>query len=151
MPILFVNGTGDIHYPLDSYQKSFDAVPGRKQMRIEVNMRHGHPPGWAPEEIGLFIDSFCRDGKPLPVPGKITTKIDQVRLAFKSAVPLKSAALHYTTETDPRSKRVWKTVPAEVGRGFVTAPRPPAKANTWFLSLTDERGSMITTSIQFQP
>src|SRR5262249_30738010 len=67
--ILFVNGTNDIHYPLDSYQKSFDVVPGQKQLRIEVNMRHGHPPGWAPQEIGLFIDSFCRNGQPLPVPG----------------------------------------------------------------------------------
>ncbi len=59
VPILFVNGTNDIHYPLDSYQKSFDLVPGRKQLRIEVNMKHGHPAGWAPAEIGRFIDSFC--------------------------------------------------------------------------------------------
>ena len=45
VPILWVNGTNDIHYPLDSYQKSFDRVAGKKQMRIEVAMRHGHPPG----------------------------------------------------------------------------------------------------------
>ncbi len=44
VPILFVNGTNDIHYPLDSYQKSFDCVPGFKQMRIEIEMRHGHSP-----------------------------------------------------------------------------------------------------------
>ena len=35
MPILFVNGTNDFAYPLDSYMKSFDAVPGR-----EANSRH---------------------------------------------------------------------------------------------------------------
>jgi PhoPQ-activated pathogenicity-related protein len=152
VPILFVNGTGDIHYPLDSYQKSFDVVPGsRKQMRIEVAMRHGHPPGWAPQEIGLFIDSFCRDGKPLPVPGKLTMKGDTVRLAFKSAVLVKSAALHYTTDTGPRSKRAWQTISAEVGKGVVTAPKPPAEANTWFLALTDERGAMVTSTVQFQP
>jgi PhoPQ-activated pathogenicity-related protein len=105
VPILWVNGTNDVHYPLDSYQKGFDVVPGRKQMRIEVKMPHGHPPGWAPIEIGLFIDSFCRDGKPLAVPGKITIQGDQVRLAFKSVVTVKSATLHYTTDTGLRSKR----------------------------------------------
>ncbi|MBI3880876.1 MAG: dienelactone hydrolase family protein [Verrucomicrobia bacterium] len=151
VPILWVNGTSDVHYPLDSYQKSFDAVPGKKQMRIEVEMRHGHPPGWAPPEIGLFIDSFCRDGKPLPVPGKITTKGDEVRLAFKSGVPVKSATLHYTTDTGLRSKREWKNFPAQIGKGVVTAPKPSADANTWFIALTDERGAMVTSTVQFQP
>ncbi len=152
MPILFVNGTGDVHYPLDSYQKTFDVVPGsKKQMRIEVDMRHGHPQGWAPAEIGLFIDSYCRDGKPLPVRGKLSTKSEQVRLTFKSVVPLKSAALHYTAGDGLRSKREWKTVPAEVGKNVVIAPKPPIEANTWFLSLTDERGAMVTSTVQFQP
>ena len=151
VPILWVNGTNDVHYPLDSYQKSFDVVPGKKQMRIEVNMPHGHPPGWAPQEIGLFIDSFCRDGKPLAVPGKITTQGDEVRLAFESAVPVKSATLHYTTDTGLRSKREWKSLPARIGKGVVTAPKPPADANTWFIALTDERGAMVTSPVQFQP
>lgn len=151
VPILWVNGTSDVHYPLDSYQKSFDVVPGRKQMRIEVKMPHGHPPGWAPKEIGLFVDSFCRDGLSLAVPGKITTKGDEIRLAFKSAVPLKSATLHYTTDTGLRSKREWKNLPAQIGQGVVTAPKPPAGANTWFIALTDERGAMVTSTVQFQP
>jgi len=151
VPILFVNGTNDVHYPLDSYQKSFDLVPGRKQMRIEVNMPHGHAPGWAPQEIGLFIDSFCRDGKPLPVPGKLEADGDQVRLPFDSAVPLKSAALHYTADAGLRSKRTWQSLPAEIHDDIVTAPKPPIGANTWFISLTDERDAMVTSPIQFQP
>ena len=151
VPILWVNGTNDVHYPLDSYQKSFDVVPGKKQMRIEVNMPHGHPPGWAPQEIGLFIDSFCRDGKPLAIPGKITTQVTEVRLSFESAVPVKSATLHYTTDTGLRSTREWKSIPAQIGQGVVTAPKPPADANTWFIALTDERGAMVTSAVQFQP
>jgi dienelactone hydrolase len=151
VPILWVNGTNDVHYPLDSYQKSFDAVTGRKQMRIEVKMPHGHQPGWAPQEIGLFIDSFCRDGQPLAEPGKITIEASEVRLAFKSVVPVKSATLYYTTDTGLRSKRGWKDLPARIGDGLVTAPKPPAEANTWFIALTDERGAMVTSPVQFQP
>jgi dienelactone hydrolase len=151
VPVLFVNGTGDIHYPLDSYQRSFDLVPGRKQMRIEVNMRHGHPPGWTPQEIGLFIDSFCRDGQPLPVPGQPVIDGERVRVKFTSAVPVKSAQLHFTTDEGLRSKRAWQSLDATVGEGVVTAPKPPVEANTWFLTLTDERGAMVSTTVQFQP
>jgi dienelactone hydrolase len=150
VPILFVNGTNDIHYPLDSYQKTFDVVPGRKQMRIEVNMRHGHPPGWAPQEIGLFIDSFCRNGQPLPVPGEPVTSKGKMELAYTSIVPLKSAELHYTTDTGPRSERSWHRLSAEITKDAVIAPQPPSDVNTWFIAVTDERGAMVTSGIKFR-
>jgi dienelactone hydrolase len=151
VPILFVNGTNDIHYPLDSYQKSFDIVPGPKQLRIEVQMRHGHPPGWSPQEIGLFIDSHCRDAKPLPVPGAVSIEDSRVRLPYISSIPLKSAQLHYTSDDGSRSKRVWKSLPGELTLDAVIAPKPPLEANTWFISLTDSRDAMVTSTIQFQP
>jgi dienelactone hydrolase len=149
VPIFFVNGTNDVHYPLDSYQKSFDLVPGEKQMRIEVNMRHGHPAGWAPEEIGLFIDSKCRAGVPLALLREPTVEDGQVRVTCTAATTLKEAALHFTTDTGPRSKRTWQSLPATIESGSITSPRPPDEANTWFLSVTDERGAMVTTAVQF--
>jgi dienelactone hydrolase len=164
VPVLFVNGTNDIHYPLDSYMKSYAVVPGEKHMRIQVKMTHGHPPGWSPPEIGLFIDSKCRDGKPLPSPGKPVIKGDAVKLTCASvpgATPQK-AALHYTKDIGPRSKREWITVDAAVSQpaliaggamlqnNDITAPKPPAEANTWFLTITDERGAMVSTTLQFQ-
>lgn len=151
VPMLFVNGTNDIHYPLDSYQRSFDCVPGAKQMRIQVNMAHGHPPGWAPKEIGIFIDSYCLGGKPLPKPGVAAIRNGRVHLPFASVVAIESAHLHYTTDGEIRSKRKWTTTPAMVGEGVITAPLPPAEANTWFITLTDSRGAMVSSGIQFAP
>lgn len=151
VPILFVNGTNDIHYPLDSYQKSFATVPGRKQLRIEVNMKHSHPAGWAPAEIGRFIDTFCRGGTPLPEAGALAIKDEAVELVLASGSSVVSATLHYTTDTGLRSKRVWQSIPATIRAGRVTASRPPADANTWFIALTDVQGSMTTTAVQFQP
>jgi dienelactone hydrolase len=150
VPIFFVNGTNDVHYVLDSYQKSFDVVNGEKQMRIEVKMGHSHPAGWAPQEIGLFIDAKCRGGEALPVPGVPVRDGQRVRVAFTSVRPVKRAQLHYTTEGGLRSKRTWQSVEAEVGDGVVSAPAPPAGANTWIVSLTDDRGAMVTTPVQFQ-
>ena len=148
VPILFVNGTNDVHYPLDSYEKSYDLVAGIKQMRIQINMPHGHVVGWAPEEIGLFIDTYCRSGKALAIPGSPVIEGERVSLAYTAQVPLKEAALHFTTDTGPRSKRTWKSLPAEIRQHSISAPKPPADANTWFLSLTDERGTMVTTPVQ---
>lgn len=156
IPILFVNGTNDVHYTLDSYQKTYDTITAspNKQLRIEVNMRHGHPPGWAPQEIGLFIDTYCRAGTPLPMPGKIELNPGrQVRLTYQSSVPLKAAILQYTKDTGPRSKRTWQAIAATIApeTHTITAPAPPSEANTWYISLTDDRNAMVTTTIQFQP
>lgn len=150
VPIFFVNGTSDLHYPLDSCQKSYDRVPGTKQMRIQVKMPHGHGVGWAAEEIGLFIDSHCRAGQPLAVPGAPVSDGAQVRVDYVSPVPLKEAALHFTTDPGLRSKRTWQSLPAAISPLTVVAPKPPPGTNTWFISLTDARGAMVTTAVQFE-
>lgn len=178
IPILFVNGTNDAHYVLDSYQKSFDRIPhDKKQMRVTVKMPHGHAPGWAPIEIGLFIDSHCLPGtpvpgskdnlittQPLPVPGKPIVKGNTIELPCTLTNGyLTKAQLHYTTETGLRSARNWTTVPATFsitsmnggGASFtndytISSPVPPTEANTWFLTLTDSRNATVSTEIQFQ-
>ncbi len=48
-PILFVNGTNDFAYPLDSYQKSYRLVTSPTTLSVTVNMPHSHPVGWAPK------------------------------------------------------------------------------------------------------
>ena len=151
VPILFVNGTNDVHYVLDSYMKSYTVVPGEKQIRIQIKMPHGHPPGWTPKEIGLFIDSKCIGGKPLPVPGKPFIEGDSARVVCESKTALKKAELNYTTDTGLRSKREWTSVPAVIEGSTITAPKPPAEANTWFFTITDERDAMVSTTVQFQP
>ncbi len=151
VPILFVNGTNDVHYVLDSYMKSYNIVPGEKQMRIQINMPHGHPPGWAPQEIGLFIDSKCRAGKALPVPGKPVIKGDQVVVTCESTTALKKAELNYTTDTGLRSNRKWISVPAKITGNTITAPKPPAEANTWFITVSDDRDAMVSTVVELKP
>lgn len=151
VPILFVNGTNDVHYVLDSYMKSYNVVPGEKHIRIQIKMPHGHPPGWAPQEIGLFIDSKCRGGVPLPNPGAPSVSGDQVTVSCESKVPLKKAEINYTTDTGLRSKREWKSIPATIKDGTITAPKPPAEANTWFITISDERDAMVSTVVEFSP
>lgn len=150
VPILFVNGTNDVHYVLDSYQKSYALVRGEKSIRIQVQMPHGHQVGWAPKEIGWFIDSKCRAGVSLPVLGRPMTDVqaDRVEVEFAASTTLESAQLHYTTETGVRSKRKWVSVPARIEGRRIVAQRPPEGANTWFVSVTDDRGAMVSTEVE---
>jgi dienelactone hydrolase len=151
VPILFVNGTNDVHYVLDSYMKSFAVVPGEKHIRIQVNMPHGHQAGWAPEEIGLFIDSKCRAGTALPVPDQPLIRDGRVVLRCVAAAGIQSGSLHFTTDSGPRSKRQWTSIPATVTEGALVSPAPPAAANTWYLSVTDKRGAMVSTAVEILP
>jgi cephalosporin-C deacetylase-like acetyl esterase len=147
MPILFVNGTNDFAYPIDSYMKSYAAVPGEKQMRMTVNMPHGHPPGWQPQEIGLFVDQHLIGGKGLPQPSEPKLEGKQVKATCSSAVLLKEAVLHYSTDGGPINKRTWKSVPAQIDGETITAAAPPGDAAVWFLTVTDQRGAIISTPV----
>lgn len=150
VPILFVNGTNDPHYPLRSYSRSFQRVPvSEKQMRIEVNMRHGHQPGWEPKEIGLFIDHHLNGTAGLPVLSTPMRKATEVSVAYTSDVPLASASLHFTVDDGLLVKRKWQTVPATFSDTTIHADNLPADATIWFLSATDQRDAMTSTDVRF--
>jgi hypothetical protein len=57
--------------------------------------------------------------------------------------------VHFTQDEGPRSKRAWQSYAAQVGDGLIQARKPPASANTWYLSLIDQRQAMVTSPIQF--
>lgn len=149
VPIFFVNGTHDKHYPLDSYAKSYSLVSGPRSQRIEVKMGHSHPAGWAPKEIGLFIDSHCKDGVPLPEIGDIKVEDGSVVAVLKNSTAVKSAQLHFTTDTGLRTERAWQSVVANLRRGGVIAADLPDNATMWLLSVTDERGAMVSSEVGF--
>ncbi len=148
-PILFVNGTNDRHYPLDSYMKSYNVVNIEKQIRIEVNMKHGHWQGWRPEEIGAFIDHHLLGTPPLPEIKSPTLKKGKAKVKFASELPIKKGELHYTTEVGPLLKRQWQTVPASIEGTALTA-EVPEDATIWMFSVTDERGLMVSSTVQFK-
>lgn len=145
-PILFLNGTNDFAYPLDSYRKSFDLVPGKKSIRIEVRMKHSHPDGWAPKEIGWFVDSVVRDGPALPELEELRLEANRASAEIRSVVPLASAELHYTRDDGPWQERNWVSEPARIENGRVVADIPAAPVRALFLSVTDTRGAMVSTS-----
>ena len=127
MPVLFVNGTNDFAYPLDSYQKTYRLVKDRT-LCVTVNMPHSHPAGWAPKEIGLFVDSHLKGSAPLPhiarephvqeINGHRFVQVGFLRLK-KPAV--KAVQFHWTTDVgEPWSKRKWHSIFCKANPGNAT-------------------------------
>jgi dienelactone hydrolase len=150
-PIFFVNGTNDFAYPLDSYRRSYELVDQNLvTLRVTVNMPHGHQQGWAPPEIGLFVDSVLKQGAPLPRAVPPRAKAGYVS-AFETKVPLKSAEFHYTLDGGPWQKRKWATVKAELADNQVSVT-PPAELTdhsghaTYFFTVRDERGAIVSSA-----
>ena len=70
VPILFVNGTNDVHYPLDSYMKSFDVCPARTDAHRGQHAARPSARLGAEGNRPFHRLQMPRLAEPLPVPGK---------------------------------------------------------------------------------
>jgi dienelactone hydrolase len=149
MPVFFVNGTNDFAYPLDSYAKTYGLVQGARNLRITVNMPHSHPDGWAPPEIGLFIDQHLAEGLPLPVVGRPVCEDGRVRAEVTSRCPLVAAQLHFTTGNTPVNALAWTSTPAHLDANGIVSADLPGDATLWFLTVTDSRDAVVSSEVVF--
>lgn len=146
MPMLWVTGTNDFAYPMDSLQKSYRLPPGSRTLCIRVRMVHDHPSGEAPEEIHAFADSVLQQGVPL---NRITgsgRKGDRVSVTFSDDRPAVKAELNYTTDRKAWNEREWHTMPAELNAetGQATAVLP-ANTSVWYVNVFDDQGLVVST------
>jgi hypothetical protein len=143
-PILFVNGTTDFAYPLDSYQKSYRLVPAKwRHVSVAVDRKHGHI--WTFPEVDAFVDSVLRKttplvrvGAPVLIGADLTAKLDGV-------TRLKEISFCYTTNSGPWQKRTWQTLPATLSQKNIVARLPSARPLVAFFSIDDEAGRHISS------
>ncbi len=147
VPIFFINGTNDFAYPLDSFMKSYaDVRHAAKNIRITVNMPHGHEAGWAPREIAAFIDAAVCDTPGLPLLGTPALDDDVARCRVVAGGPVAAGAIVSTTEPGAINKLAWETVPAAVeANGTLIAPRPPADVRAFFFTATTPTGLVVSS------
>lgn len=139
-PVLFVNGTNDVHFYLTSLKKTFNLLE-HGELCVKPDLKHSHRWGWGNEEIFGFIDNQLNGTPPLPVIGPAKRDGDVVRAKVKYEVPLKQAFLYYTTDTTSLlESRIWQTQKATVLKNSICSSLPADKATMWFFSVTDQRG-----------
>jgi hypothetical protein len=148
-PIFFLNGTNDFAYPLDSFMKSHaDVRHADRNIRIEVNMPHGHEAGWAPPEIAAFVDAALLGTPRLPVLETPVLDDRGGRCRVAGGRPLAAAAFVSTAEAGPINKLGWQTEPAAIrGDGMLTASRPPADPRAFFFTGTTIDGLQVSSPV----
>ncbi|MFT5467838.1 MAG: dienelactone hydrolase/lysophospholipase L1-like esterase [Verrucomicrobiales bacterium] len=138
-PILFLNGTNDFAYPLDSYRKTIEQVkPELATTAIHLKLRHGHI--WTFEIVDAFIDSVLRDEPALARIGEVRVYGGLANAKLLTDTKIVSTELLYTVDEGPWQPREWKTLPAEIADGIIRAKLPEERPIAFFFQATDERG-----------
>ena len=148
IPTLWINGTNDKHFPLPSTQHSSQSVNGPATLRYELEMPHGHRPGWAPEEIYAFADSVVIGGPSLLRVGRPrVTEDGSVRVSIDLPEAVEKVELLVTRDLGAWPKRVWEVVAASIEGAGATA-EIPGGATAVFFNITDSRGWMVSSEFK---
>jgi dienelactone hydrolase len=143
-PVLWVNGTNDFAYPMDSWQKSYRLTANRT-LANRVRMPHAHGgPGENPPEIHALAEALTRGGAPLATISALPRRGATVSAAFTAPVPATGAELCFTTDAGAWNDKVWDTRPAVIDGDTLTATLPDGTA-AYFLNLYDARGCVVST------
>ena len=137
-PMLFMNGTNDFAYPLDSYQKSYNLVKSPVTLCIQINRGHGHI--WTFPEVDAFINSHLNKGVPLLKIGPMEIAGDKAGAIISGSGTVAKVQLDYANAKD----RVWQSVPAVVNGKSVTVNLPAVRPIIFYFNVTDERGLAIS-------
>ena len=144
-PMLWITGTNDSCYPMDSHRKSYHLPPGPRTLCIRTDMTHGHGgAGENPEEIHAFADSFSLRGAPLARVTGQGIENNRVWAAFQSRSKIASAVLNYSKDTCDWPHRKWESVQAAVSGQRVSA-EVPSGAKACYINLIDIRGLVVST------
>jgi len=150
MPKLWVTGTNDFAYPLDSLRKSVRVAGGESTLCVRVRMPHGHGgAGENPDEIRIFADSFAKGGHPLV---RVTSQGRNGAAAwvkFRATDPIVKAELVSTHDRGVWTDRVWATTEAQIDPdGSSASAKIPSSATTYFLNLLDAQGRVVSTEYE---
>ena len=142
MPVLWVTGSNDFAYPLDSLQKSCRSLKAPYTLCVRLRMPHGHgAAGENPKEIQVFADHYARGAKPLPEFTSVKREGRKVTATFGSGpCTVVRAELNYTLDRGVWKERKWLAEPVPVNScaGAVSGTIPE-QATVYYINLfTDD-------------
>ncbi len=147
MPMLWVTGTNDFAYPMDSLQKSYRLPPSARTLCVRVRMPHAHGgPGENPEEIHAMADAILEGGAPMVEVTSTGRNGRDVWVAYEGRTPVTRAELNYTTDTGKWQDRNWQTVAATLNtqEGRASAVLPDNVA-VYYFNLIDNQNLVVSS------
>jgi dienelactone hydrolase len=135
IPTLWVKGTTDANFPSRNWQHAVNLCGGGPVSSLVVGLGHADNGQIYPINR-RFADSIIKGGTPLPKVGKIEQSGKLVSASVASVDPIVHAELCYTCDVGSDPKQVWKTLPASMSDGHVSAELP-AGTTYFFINVFD--------------
>lgn len=146
MPMLWVNGVNDYHYPPGPWQRSYRLPPGPRVISLKLSLPHGDGDLVNPPETLAMAGHFLCHGKPLPRVVSQGRDFELVWAVIKAETPLAKAELLYTKDFGPWRDRAWKSVPAERDETETKfSAELPDGVSACFMNFTDANGVTVST------
>jgi len=146
MPMLWLNGTNDAHFFLDSYKKSYSLVKGPITLSIKIKLIHNHNAVTDNREVYAFADSICKGGSKIPVFTDTGITSDTAWAVYKSDVGIASAVLVYTTDSGVWVDRCWNANPAQIDAAACKVSSVlPQGTKVWYFNITDENDNISSS------
>lgn len=147
---LWVDGSNDFAYPLDSLQKSVELLKGVGWYRsTRLRMPHEHGPcSEHPKELVDFAAFKLKGNQRWGYPFVRETReaLGRVTVEWQAdADRIAKAEICWTADRGAWQKRDWKTAPMCVYDGYATAEGDlPAEATSWYVNLFAEDGKCVS-------
>jgi dienelactone hydrolase len=145
MPMLWVTGTNDFAYPLDSVQRSYRTTKGDYSLCIRLRMPHGHGgAGENPEEIHVYANNYLKNGYPLAKINDFGIDKNTLWASFDSISKITSAELLWTRDSGEWFNREWFAESAKIDKNVASAILPDG-VTVCYLNLINENDLVVST------
>lgn len=143
--ILFLNGTNDFAYPLDSYRKTIEQVdPKLVTTAVQLNLPHGHIFNFP--IVKQFMDANLKNGAPLVQLGSLKIVNGKAVASITNGMTAVKSELLYTIDRGAWQTRKWKVIEGNIADGMISADVPTERPIAFYLQATDKRGLKTSTT-----
>lgn len=147
IPFMWVAGTNDFAYPMDSLQMSYELVAPPVTLCLRPRMIHGQWQGAEPAEIFVYADHFLKGGPALPEIKSVERDNLDVKVKYDAhGRKIAKAVFNYTCGKGSWKEREWKELPAVIipGQDRIEARVPDCRP-TWYINLITDDGLVVST------
>jgi len=156
LPMLWVNGDNDAHFPLTVFTKSYEIVKDNAVLSIHPGMPHNQEEAVRPPEIYAFAASVVSVAAPLARIVRHEWRDDgadgiAVSVELDSLEPIVRAEFYYTLNVSDRLSPVWSKLIANMPAGEGPKTRIeallPAKTKAYYGNAIDARGYIVSVGL----
>ena len=148
MPMLWVRGADDPHYPLDSFQKSYQLPKGKQFFSVRTHMPHNHPDGMIPKEVFVFADNIVKGSESLVEIIGHRRNDDNISVEFKTQREIVKAEVNCTGDAGQWNKWNWETVEANIDKDKnIVSGILSEGTKVYFINMIDNHGLIASSEI----